>query len=462
MTNLLGVLSVGTSSLLAQQRAINVTGNNIANVNTPGYSRQRVSMQTGTTAESAIGMVAFGVNAGGVERIYDRFLGVQLDAETSGLGRWQAQQGMLDRVEVVFDESGGYGLNQALSEFWNGWQDLAMNPSGTTERTVLAGNAQNLADAIRGKYTELEKVQTDIDGVLTGGLADVNRLTSGIAELNRKIAAIETTGGTANDFRDSRELALKELSEIISVSSYEDSQGQLVVSTGSGRTLVESGNTWALTTRVNSAGHVDVMWPDASSGTDISAEIAGGKIGGWLQVRDVKIDAYQTRLNDLAQGLITEVNTLHTGGFDLNGVAGAAFFTGTGAADIAMSSAILSDTDRIAAAQTAAGAPGNAGNAIAIHALRNELTLGGGTTTFDDAANSLVSLVGSDAAEAKVYAAHQADMTSYLQSYRDSVSGVALDEEMVNLVKFQAAYNAAAKMITMADDMLDTLLGMVR
>jgi flagellar hook-associated protein 1 FlgK len=439
-----------------------VTGNNIANVNTPGYSRQRVSMQTGTTAESAIGVVAFGVNASGVERIYDRFLGVQLDAETSGLGRWQAQQGMLDRVEVVFDESGGYGLNQALSEFWNGWQDLVMNPSGTTERTVLAGNAQNLADAIRGKYTELEKVQTDIDGVVTGGLADVNRLTSGIAELNRKIAAIETTGGTANDFRDSRELALKELSEIISVSSYEDSQGQLVVSTGSGRTLVESGNTWALTTRVNSAGHVDVMWPDASSGTDISAEIAGGKIGGWLQVRDVKIDAYQTRLNDLAQGLITEVNTLHTGGFDLNGVAGAAFFTGTGAADIAMSSAILADTDRIAAAQTAAGAPGNAGNAIAIHALRNELTLGGGTTTFDDAANSLVSLVGSDAAEAKVYAAHQADMTSYLQSYRDSVSGVALDEEMVNLVKFQAAYNAAAKMITMADDMLDTLLAMVR
>jgi flagellar hook-associated protein 1 FlgK len=153
---------------------------------------------------------------------------------------------------------------------------------------------------------------------------------------------------------------------------------------------------------------------------------------------------------------------LHTGGYDLNGLAGAAFFTGSNAADIAMSPAILADTDRIAASQTAAGAPGNAGNAIAIHALRNQLTLGGGTTTFDAAANTLVSLVGSDAAEAEVYAAHQADVTSYLQGYRDSVSGVALDEEMVNLVKFQAAYNAAAKMISMADDMLDTLLGMVR
>jgi flagellar hook-associated protein 1 FlgK len=153
---------------------------------------------------------------------------------------------------------------------------------------------------------------------------------------------------------------------------------------------------------------------------------------------------------------------LHTGGYDLNGVAGTAFYTGSGAADIEMSATILANTDRIAASATAAGAPGNAGNAIAIHALRDDLILGGGTATFDDAVGTLVSLVGNDAAEAKSAAAHQADMTSYLQSYRDSVSGVALDEEMVNLVKFQAAYNAAAKMISMADEMLDTLVGMVR
>jgi flagellar hook-associated protein 1 len=462
MTNLLGVLSVGTSALLAQQRAINVTGNNIANVNTPGYSRQVLNLQTGTPTESPIGTVAFGVNATDVERVYDRFLGVQLDTETSGLGRWQAQQGMLDRVEVVFDESGGYGLNQALTEFWNGWQDLSMNPSGTVERTVLAGDAQNLADAIRGKTADLEQIRKDIDTALTGGVADVNRLTTQIADLNRKIASIETTGGTANDYRDTRDQSLKELSEIITISSYEDSQGQTVVSTGSGRTLVESGNTWALTTRVNAQGRAQIVWPDAAGGSDITAEISGGRMGGWLQARDVKIDAYQTRLDDLAQGLITAVNTLHTAGYDLNGDAGTAFFTGSGAADMGVNAAILSDLDLIAASETAAGAPGNAGNAIAIHALRNDLTMQGGTATFDAAAGTLVSLVGSDVAEAKTYAAHQADMTSYLQSYRDSVSGVALDEEMVNLVKFQAAYNAAAKMISMADDMLDTLLGMVR
>jgi flagellar hook-associated protein 1 FlgK len=462
MTNLLGVLSVGTSALLTQQRAINVTGNNIANVNTPGYSRQVLNFETGTPTESPIGNVAFGVQSTEVERVYDRFLGGQLDTENSGLGRWQAQQGMLDRVEVVFDESGGYGLNQALSDFWGGWQDLTMNPSGSTERTVLAGDGQNLADTIRGKYGELGQIQTDIDTTLTGGVEDVNRLTSQIADLNRKIGAIETSGGQANDYRDSRDQALKELSEIISISSYEDSQGQIVVSTGSGRTLVESGNNWALSTRLNAQGHVGIVWPDVAGGTDITAEISGGKMGGWLQARDVKIADYRSRLDDLAQGLIQEVNTLHAAGYGLSGSTGTAFFSGSGAADMEMNSAILSNTDLIAASATAAGAPGNADNALAINALRTDLTMQGGTATFDTAVDSLVSQVGNGVSEAKIYATHQSDMVSYLENYRDSVSGVALDEEMVNLIKYQAAYNAAAKMVSMANEMLDTLMGMAR
>jgi len=462
MTNLLGVLSVGTSALLAQQRAINVTGNNIANVNTPGYSRQVLSFTTGTPSQSEIGTVAFGVQATDVQRVYDRYLGGQLDTENSGLGRWQAQQSMLDRVEVVFDESSGYGLNQALSDFWTGWQDLTMNPSGSTERTVLAGDGQNLADAIRGKYDELEQVQTDIDTALTGGVDDVNRLTAQIADLNKKIAGIETTGGQANDYRDTRDQALKELSEIINIDSYEDSQGQVVVSTGAGRTLVESGNTWTLSTRLNASGHVDILWPDVSGSADITSEISGGKMGGWLQARDVKIADYQNKLDDLAQGLIQQVNALHTSGYGLNGSTHTAFFTGTGAADIQMNAAVLANTDLIAASATAAGVPGNADNAVAINALRTTMTMNGGTATFDDAADSLVSQVGTDVSEAKSYASHQSDMMSYLESYRDSVSGVALDEEMVNLIKYQAAYNAAAKMISIANDMLDTLMGITR
>jgi len=457
MTQLFGLLSIGAGALLSQQRAISVTGNNIANVNTPGYSRQRLNMETNLPVDSPVGLVGFGVQTTTVERVYDRFLGVQMNNESANLGRWEAQKGSLERVEVVFDESGGYGLNQALSDFWNSWQDLSMNPSGTVERSVVAAKSQALADTIRQKYADLEQSQADIDAAVRSGIEDINRLTAEIADLNRKIASTES-GGTvnANDYRDSRDLALKQLSEIIGINSFEDSDGQVVVSVGSGRTLVESGNNYALTP-TDPPGHVGIEWPGTA--LPITSEITSGKMAGWLQARDTKIAGYMSRLDDLAQTLSTEVNAQHAAGYGLIGSHGDDLFSGSGAVDMAVNSFILNDYNRIAAASAAGAVPGDARNAAAIAELRTALTMSGGT--FDDAANDLVSQVGHDVQEAKTYQSHQTDMLAYLDNYRESVSGVNLDEEMVNLVKYQAAYNAAAKMITMGDDMLSTLMNMI-
>jgi flagellar hook-associated protein 1 FlgK len=467
MTQLFGLLSIGAGALLSQQRAISVTGNNIANVNTPGYSRQRLNMETNLPVDSPVGLVGFGVQTTTVERVYDRFLGVQVNNESANLGRWEAQKGSLERVEVVFDESGGYGLNQALSDFWNSWQDLSMNPSGTVERSVVAAKSQALADTIRQKYADLEQAQADIDAAVRSGIEDINRLTAEIADLNRKIASTES-GGTvnANDYRDSRDLALKQLSEIIGINSFEDSDGQVVVSVGSGRTLVESGNNYALTP-TDPPGHVGIEWPGTP--LPITSEISSGKMAGWLQARDTRIEGYMRNLNDLAQTLATgdpntpliksSVNTLHASGFGLDGSTGNDLFIGSGAADMRVNSVILNDYNRIAAASAAGAVPGDARNAAAIADLRTAQTMSGGT--FDDAANELVSQVGHDVQEAKTYQSHQTDMLAYLDNYRESVSGVNLDEEMVNLVKYQAAYNAAAKMITMGDEMLNTLMNMI-
>jgi flagellar hook-associated protein 1 FlgK len=459
MTHLFGLLSIGTGALLSQQRAINVTGNNIANVNTPGYSRQRVGMQTNVPAPSPVGTVGFGVRTTTVERIYDRFLGVQLNQENANFGRWEAHKGVLERAEVVFDETAGYGLNQALSQFWAGWQDLAMNPSGGVERAVLAGAGQHLADTIRNKYADLEQVRRDIDGSLTAGVEAVNRLTASIADLNEKIARIEV-GGTeaANDYRDSRDHALKELSKLIEIQSYEDSAGRAVVSVGSGRVLVESGNHYRLSVRSSAEGRAELLWPDTGGGwTDISGEVRAGNIGGWLQARDGKIAGYMDRLDDLAAGLMEAVNVLHRAGAGIGGSTGIDFFSGFGAADISVSEEIISDPNRIASAFSGSP-PGDASNALRIAELQTARTMGG--VSFDEAANALVSLVGHDVREANAYASHQADMMVYLENYRESVSGVSLDEEMVNLVKYQAAYNAAAKMISMAQDMMDSLLSL--
>jgi flagellar hook-associated protein 1 FlgK len=462
MTHLFGVLNIGTSTLLLQQRAISVTGNNIANVNTPGYSRQRLNLETNIPVATEVGPIGTGVRSGRVERVYDRFLGVQLNNENANLGRWEAQRGMLERVEAVFDESGGYGLNQALSDFWNSWQDLSLKPSGQTERAVAVVTSQTLADAIRQKYSELAQAREDIDAAVEGAVADINRLTAQMADLNEKIASIEAGGDNANDYRDSRDLALKQLSEIIDISSFEDAKGQVVVSVGSGRPLVETGTTWQLSTQTNAAGHTDISWPDLTGGmVNITGEITAGKIGGWLRARDTQIAGYQNDLDALAQTLMDEVNTLHADGYGLDGTTGTDLFTGTGAVDMAINPDILNDLDLLAASATAVGVPGNADNAIAISSLRTAMTMNG-TATFDDAANALVSQVGYDVQTSKGNASHQTDMLTYLENYRESVSGVSLDEEMVNLVKFQAAYDAGAKMISMVDEMLDSLMSMVR
>lgn len=463
MTHLFGVLSTGTSALLTQQRAINVTGNNIANVNTPGYSRQRVNLETNMPVHTSAGLMSCGVTSTAIERFYDRFLGVQLNTENANLGRWEAQQGMLERVEVVFDESDGYGLNQSLSDFWNAWQDLSLNPSGATERSMVAATSQGLADAIRKKYGDLEQVQADIATAVVNGVETVNRLTAQVADLNQKIARTEIGGANANDYRDRRDLILKQLAEIIDIKSFENADGQVVVSVAGGRPLVESGNTWQLQTQTNADGHTDVLWPDVSSGAVvISSEIRAGKIGGWLQARDVNIADYKDQLDALATGLRDQVNALHAAGYGLDGSTGTDLLIGNEAADLGVNPDILSDFNRIAASATAAGVPGNPDNAIAINNLRTALTMNSGAASFDTAADALVSQVGYDVQTAKANSSHQADMMTYLENYRESVAGVSLDEEMVNLVKYEAAYNAAAKMISMADDMLNNLMNIVR
>ena len=145
MTDIFGVLSIGSKALLTQQKGIYVTGNNIANVNTPGYTRQRLNMSSDVPVNSSIGPLGTGVTAINVERIYQRFLGVQINEETQSLGKWAANKDMLERAEMIFDESGGYGLSQMMSEFWTAWQDLSNNPSGSVERTVLVAKGEMLA-----------------------------------------------------------------------------------------------------------------------------------------------------------------------------------------------------------------------------------------------------------------------------------------------------------------------------
>ena len=238
MSSIFGILNMAGNALLTHQRAINVTGNNIANVNTPGYSRQRLILSPRVISNSALGLIGNGVNAEGVERIYDRFVGVQINNESQSLGRWEAQKQILESVEIVFNESQGAGLSEAMNEFWNAWQDLSVTPKGQDERHVLITKGEILASAFKQKHADLTSAQREIDVNIKGAVQEINKLLEEIADLNQKIIDSETSGSTANEFRDQRELVLKELSELIDMSSFEDANGSIKVSLSSGRKTI--------------------------------------------------------------------------------------------------------------------------------------------------------------------------------------------------------------------------------
>ena len=467
MSNVFGILNTGRTALLTQQKAIDITGHNIANVNTDGYSRQRVNMETNEPYSSQPGQTGTGVRAAEIQRIYDRFLGAQINNENQNLGNWETQKGVLERVEIIFDESSGYGLNQAMSEFWNAWQDLANNPSDYAGRAALLAKSETMTTTFNNIYSNLEQIQTDIDTSIMGTVKEINSIAERIAGLNQKIALTEVGGQNANDYRDSRDLLLKELSLKINIDSFENSDGKVTVLVAGGRPLVENISSWNLSTQPDvDSDFQDIAWTDSDGNlVDITDSISGGKLKGWLEARDVTIPDYLSKLNDLAEGIITEVNDFHKDGLGLNDdvVAERNFFTGTKALDIAVNQDIVDDVNNIAAAGSLDGLPGGNSNAIKIANLQNELTMNGNpaTATFDDYYNSLVSDVGSGVQKATVNFDHQSLMTTHLDNYRESVSGVSLDEEMVNLIKFQHGYNAAARLISVADELLDRVISMV-
>ncbi|MBL7202865.1 MAG: flagellar hook-associated protein FlgK [Desulfobacteraceae bacterium] len=461
MSGVYGVLQTGMRSLLAQQRGIEVAGHNIANVNTPGYSRQTVNLQTTTPVMTSQGMIGTGVTAREFQRVYDRFVGVQIENAMEEQGRWEAQKTALERVEIIFDESSDSGLSKTMGEFWNVWQDLVNNPSGNVERLALLGSSETLAFEFQNTYNNLSPLQHDLDISIASTVDEINLKAAEIATLNQKIIEVEGGGFHANDFRDARDLAVKEISLMIDVTTYEESSGSINVSLRDGSSLVSGSNTSDLSTMVNDSGHRDVVW--ASDATvSINSKISGGKLKGWIEARDVIIPGYMSNLEDLADGIKEAVNTAHGNGYDLNGAAGGDFFSGTLAAGtFAVASAIAADVNKIAASGTAAGVPGDNSNAIAIAELQNALMMNSNTTNFDDYYNSMVSDVGTKVRQAAMSYDHHTAMVSHLENYRESISGVSIDEEMINLVQFQHGYEAAAKLISTTDELLQTLINMV-
>lgn len=532
-------LEIAIRAMAAQQEALHVIGHNIANVNTPGYSRQRAILTTTRPA----GSVGTGVKVGMVERVRDEIVDFHIRGETSTLHQWMAKNKVLGELEILFNEPSGAGLSAIMSKFWDSWADFVNNPESGSTRVNLREQTKTLCESFNQLHSTLQNHRSSMDKEIQAEVERLNDITQQIAQLNEQIEKIELGGkDTANDLRDRRDILLDRLSGLINCSYREMDDGTVRISLF-GQFMVSKTQVALLTTEAGESGYLDIKWVD--SGEEVT--ITNGKLKGLLDARDTVIPEFLQRLDNLASTLISEVNSLHragmgldgasdiagwkdftgtldaNGSFDINGVtisvssgdalgdiinainlmtddAGTPtgvvaslsadgkrlilqpggtspqtiditadpddimleklgilsnFFKGDGADDIAISDAIASDVNMIAASQS--GAPGDNSNALAICQLQSSLTMENDTSTFSDYYNGIIGKLGIEKERAANLEGNARLFLTQLENRRQSISGVSLDEEMTNIIIFQQAYQVAVNFLQTVSEMLDIL-----
>lgn len=461
MSNLTGLLDTARSALLAHQLALSTTGSNIANLNTEGYSRQRLELASRAGSEQRGFGIGAGVEPVALQRVRQEWFDTELRRETGGLGAATAREQLLYGVESLVGEPGTAGIGDGLDRFFTAWADLANEPAEEAYRTTVLEAGAQLAERFSRTAERLQAQRLDIDRQLESAVGDVNRLATQIADLNRRVQQAELGGQQAPVLRDERDRLVDELSSLTGANAGEDGDGVYRVWLG-GRALVDGSRAVGL--EIGRAGDpadgtvlARLSWSD--TGRAFSAGTAG-RIGGLLDVRDRAIPEAQATLDRVARALVEEVNGLHSQGVDLEGLSGGVFFEWTeDAAGMALSSRVAGQPNRLAA--SADGGAGNGDQATAISELSQRGLAALSGSSVGEAWAALVARVGGESRRASEELEAQTAFVGQLEERRQSISGVNLDEELTLMLQQEQAYNAASKVIGVADEMIQTLLGLV-
>ena len=308
------VLSTAKDALLTQQYAMDVVSHNVSNVSTEGFSRQTPIIEANTPAPYGGFVFGRGVGLQEIQRQMDTFVETRLRERESDLAALSEQETYLTVLEGVFDESSGRSISTQFDAFWSAWQDLSNNPSGSAERIILYEKGAQLGQTFQDIRHDLDRFETELNLSLEAGAEKINQLTSEIATLNEQIISMEVNGN-ANDLRDQRDMRIRELSSYLDLNVFQDSEGHLTVTTGRGFTLVSKTDSYEV-----SFEQGEVLWEGSSGQTPITETITGGKMGGWLEVRDAYLPKYRNELDELAENVIWEVNKQHSQGVGLEGM----------------------------------------------------------------------------------------------------------------------------------------------
>jgi flagellar hook-associated protein 1 FlgK len=447
-------LNSALRALEANQLQLAIASNNISNAQTPGYTRQRAITRPVEGSGGAFNLGG-GVEVVGTEALRDRLIDLRLRQETSAKAQEQTKHEGLSDIEMLFNETDDTGMLPLLTGFFNSFQALSAEPTSSVSRQEVLTNAQKLTSFFNSRANSLADLRSKTDQSLNEDLGQANTLVDQIASITQRISEQEISG-PAHELRDQREVLVQKLSAIADIHELE-SNGNYQLTIGSNRPLVYNNTAYHLRTSANASGLTAI-----SLGVDdITSEITGGSAGARIELRDSKIPQYMNALDQLAYGLVQQVNSVHSGGYDLYGNTGNRFFApepfiAGAAGSLSLVGGVAADYREIAASDDSGG-KGN-GTAIAIGNLLNAPVFSGASIV--EQYRSFVYGVGSDTANADLDAQQHDALLTQLENRRQEVSGVSIDEETVKILQFQRSFEASARVVKAVDDLLQLTLSL--
>ena len=455
------LISLGKRALQVTEKQLETTSHNISNVNTEGYSRQRVLQESAYPIDLAFMNVGTGVYIQEIQRMRDENLDTEYRSKATEYGSWGSRSEILAQVEKSLNEPSDYGLSNKIDKFFSSWDALASNPSQETYRINIATAAEDMTNSFNNIYNDLVKTRDSINLNVEDAVNNINAISDQIATVLVQIQEAESQNKEACDLRDTYDKLVDDLSEYGNIQIQKRENNQVIVYLGTDE-IARNGHSRKLGLQTTKDGDIDISNPIWEDGEEEINGLKSGKLLSLIDLRDNTLKDYMQDLDTIALALTEKVNEIHLNGYDNNADQDKnhLFFddTCTGAKDFKVSNIILENPNNISASLS--GEEGDNRIALEIADLKNQAVIDD-KLTITQAYSQLVYQIGADASYCETKSESTKLNLDQTNSFRESVKGVSINEETANLIKFQQMYQAAAKIVSIADEMLTTIIGLV-
>lgn len=449
------LLEIGKKGIFAGQRSLDVTGQNIANANTPGYTRQRANLIPVDYKRNGQS-IGSGVQVSQVQQLRDTFVDAQIREKDADLGEFNEKIKVFEQLEVLLASGTDADLDKIITNFFNSFSELSNNPESLALRENVLIEAQNLTNRFNELDSEIQNITENLVSETKASINKINQLTADIAKLNEQIATASASGQPDNNSLDIRNQKLTELSQLAEVNTIFENNGSVEVRLGN-MVVIQHNNAVTLSPEVDPSNNLLRIRIDGGR----TIRSVGGRLGASIDLYENIIPEYENRLNTLAKNLVEKVNQLHVNGYALDNTNGNQFFdpTKTTAANISIDATIINSPNKIAASDTI-NAPGNNTVARQIFALLDDSNAVE-EQSFIQYSLAIAANTGFTLSGLRTNVESSESVKLMLENQQNETVGVNMDEELANMIKFQNAYQASARVIATAQEMYDTILSLV-